>query len=327
MIQNMLYCSDEMLVDLHQHLWSEPLIEALARRSALPFVRRERGLTVLHMVGDRPYVIDLQAEDPARRAALVREDGIDRALVCLSSPIGIEALPRDEAQELLDAYHEGALALPREFGVWGAVALERNDPEDVDRLLDRGCIGISLPAGALIGVEALARVEPLLDRLERRGAPLLVHPGPAPWWRPLEISLADPLWWPALTGYVADMQAAWLTFATAARRMHRELRVVFAMLAGTAPLLRERLAARGGPDAAASGDRLSFYDTSSFGPAALEAMARCVGAEQLVYGSDRPVLDPSAAEPSSLSPSTASRERRALAANAGRLLEPLAVAA
>jgi len=39
------------------------------------------------------------------------------------------------------------------------------------------------------------------------------------------------------------------------------------------------------------------------------------------------VLDPSAAEPSSLSPSTASRERRALAANAGRLLEPLAVAA
>ena len=306
-----------MLVDLHQHLWSEPLIEALTSRRALPFVRRERGLTVLHLVGDRPYVIDLAAEDPARRAALVREDGLDRALVCLSSPIGIEALPRDEAQELLDAYHEGAFALPEEFGVWGAVALERIDPDDVDRLLDRGCLGISLPAGALAGVEALARVEPVLDRLERRGAPLLVHPGPAPWWRPLEISLADPLWWPALTGYVADMQAAWLTFLTAARRTHRELRVVFAMLAGTAPLLHERLAARGGPDAWGASDPLSFYDTSSFGPVALEAMAGCVGSEQLVYGSDRPVLEP---------PATTSRKSD-LAANAGRLFEHVAVAA
>jgi predicted TIM-barrel fold metal-dependent hydrolase len=306
----------KMLVDLHQHLWSEPLIEALAQRRALPFVRRERGLTVLHLVGDRPYVIDLEAEGTARRAALVRADGIDRALVCLSSTIGIEALPRGEAQELLDAYHEGALGLPREFGAWGAVALNGIDPEDVDRLLERGCIGISLPAGALAGVEALARVEPLLERLERRGAPLLVHPGPAPWWRPQEISLADPLWWPALTGYVADMQAAWLTFATAARRTHRELRVVFAMLAGMAPLLHERLAARGGPDAG-GGDPLSFYDTSSYGPVALEAMARCVGAAQLLYGSDRPVVEP---------PRATSRER-ALAASAGRLFEPLAVAA
>ncbi|HEY7830909.1 MAG TPA: hypothetical protein VIC06_10135 [Solirubrobacteraceae bacterium] len=122
-----------MLTDLHQHLWSEPLIEALARRLTLPFVRRERGLTVLHLAGESPYVIDQNAEAPARRAAQVRADGIERALVCLSSTIGIEALPREEAQELLDAYHEGAFELPSEFGVWGAVALEEVDPEDVDR--------------------------------------------------------------------------------------------------------------------------------------------------------------------------------------------------
>jgi len=303
-----------MLTDLHQHLWSEPLIDALARRRTLPFVRRERGLTVLHLAGERPYVIDLQAEAPARRAALVRADGVERALVCLSSTIGIEALPRDEAQELLDAYHEGALTLPAEFGAWGAVALDGIDPDDVDRLLERGCVGISLPAGALGGVEALARIGPLLERLEFRGAPLLVHPGPAPHQRPPDVSLSDPLWWPALTGYVADMQAAWLTFVSAARREYRELRVVFAMLAGTAPLLHERLAARGGPATAGAIDPLSFYDTSSFGPLALEAMARCVGAAQLLYGSDRPVVEPQ----------VTGRER-ATALSAGRLFEPLAV--
>ena len=35
-----------------------------------------------------------------------------------------------------------------------------------------------------------------------------------------------------------------------------------------------------------------FYDTSSYGPAAIEAMARRVGPDQLVYGSDRPVIEP-----------------------------------
>ncbi len=39
-------------------------------------------------------------------------------------------------------------------------------------------------------------------------------------------------------------------------------------------------------------DPLIFYDTSSYGPAAVEAMARRVGGEQLVYGSDRPVVEP-----------------------------------
>ena len=63
------------------------------------------------------------------------------------------------------------------------------------------------------------------------------------------------------------------------------------MLAGLAPLHRERLAARGGP-AGRAVDRLTFYDTSSYGPRAIDAMLRVVGVDQLVHGSDRPVIDP-----------------------------------
>ncbi len=73
----------------------------------------------------------------------------------LSSPIGIERLCREQAEPLLEAYHEGALALDTPFAVWGAIALDRPDPADVDRALDRGCVGISLPAGALAGVDQL----------------------------------------------------------------------------------------------------------------------------------------------------------------------------
>jgi len=35
-----------MKIDVHQHMWTEPLVHALAARSELPFVRRESGLTV-----------------------------------------------------------------------------------------------------------------------------------------------------------------------------------------------------------------------------------------------------------------------------------------
>ncbi len=280
-------------VDVHQHLWSAPLIDALARRSQRPFVRREHGLTVLYLAGERPYVLDLSEEEPARRASLVERDGLDRALLCLSSPLGAEWLPRAQALELIEAYHEGALAGGL-FGVWGAVPLAEPDPHDVDATLERGCIGISLPAGALAGADRLARMRPLLERLEARDAPLLVHPGPggpppsASWPDP---GLEQPLWWPALTSYVAGMSEAWLAFMSSGRPRHPRLRIVFTMLAGLAPLQFERLKARGGP-APGLRDPLVFYDTSSYGPVALHAVKGIVGEEQVLYGSDRPVVQP-----------------------------------
>jgi 6-methylsalicylate decarboxylase len=286
-----------MRVDVHQHLWTEPLLAALGEREELPFARREHGLTVLFLAGERPYVIDVAAEAPAARTALVERDGVERALVCLSSPLGIERLARERAQPLLDAYHDGALALGAPFGVWGAIALERIDAEEIDGLLTRGCVGLSLPAGALVGIDALARVHPLLRRLEDAGAPLFVHPGPglgdalAQRGAIGDPSLADPLWWSALTRYVAQMHAAWLTFISAGRAEHPRLRVIFAMLAGLAPLHVERLSARGGP-APARRDRLIFYETSSYGPDTARRLAEVVGAEQILYGSDRPVVDP-----------------------------------
>jgi hypothetical protein len=88
------------------------------------------------------------------------------------------------------------------------------------------------------------------------------------------------------------------------------LRVLFAMLAGGAPLLAERLSARGGP-AIDLRDPETFYDTSSYGPMMVEAMARWVGPAQLVYGSDRPVIEP-----------VPTGREVELMNNAGALLEP-----
>jgi predicted TIM-barrel fold metal-dependent hydrolase len=159
----------------------------------------------------------------------------------------------------------------------------------------------------------------VLARLEDSGAPLLVHPGPRPRqvssaaYASGEPSLCDPLWWSALTRYVAEMHAAWLAFVAVGRAEHPRLRVVFSMLAGLAPLHAERLLARGGP-APLAHDPLTFYESSSYGPDSRRRIAEAVGAEQLLYGSDRPVLDPHERElPSGLEwDAIAAATRRAL---------------
>ncbi len=304
-----------MRIDVHQHIWTQSLIEALERRECLPFVRRADGLTVLHSADEHPYLIEVEAEAPDRRAGLVRSDGLDLALIAISSPIGIEALPRDEALELIEAHLAGVGALGEEFGMWGPLTVDRPEPDDVDRLLARGCFGVSLPAGALGSYDALSDHGAILERIARAGVPLLIHPGRSVGQPACGLSLSEPLWWRALTDYVAQMQAAWLTFAGLGRREHPTLRVVFPMLAGGAPLLSERLAARGGPSIELR-DPLTFYDTSSYGPAAVGATIDRVGAGQLVYGSDRPVVEP-----------VDSGRDRALQENGAKLLIPVGVQA
>jgi predicted TIM-barrel fold metal-dependent hydrolase len=268
------------------------LLDALSARHRLPFVRRtSQQLTILHSAHERPYVIDVATEQPRERARLLAADRADRAVIAISSPVGIERLPYTEAREVIAAHLEGVLALGDSFAAWGPIALEAPEPEEVDDLIARGCVGISLPAEALSGPEALDRLGPILERIQGRDVPLFVHPGAAAATGRAEASLTEPLWWRALTDYVSQMQAAWLTFATHGRRQLPRLRTVFAMLAGGAPLLSERLATRGGP-AVDLRDPLTFYDTSSYGPKVVEAMARWVGPGQLLYGSDRPVIEP-----------------------------------
>lgn len=280
-----------MRVDVHQHVWTTPLLDALATRAMLPFVRRSGGATVLHCAGERPYRIDVDGELPSRRQALLHADRIDLAMIALSSPVGIEALPRDDSLELIQAHLDGASDLGAGFAGWGPIALDQPVPADVDRVLARGCLGVSLPAGALLRRESLFAIGPVLERIAEREVPLFVHPGHGPGGHTPEAPATEPSWWRALTGYVAQMQAAWLTFVTAGRSEHAQLTVLFAMLAGGAPLLSERLGSRGAPGIELR-DPLIFYDTSSYGPAAIKAMAQVVGISQLLYGSDRPVIEP-----------------------------------
>ena len=275
---------------MHQHLWTEGLVAALARRTSAPRLERRGGGWILHLAGEPPLPLGGLPDDPARRAGSLSAQGVDMAIVALSSALGVEDLPADEAREIVEAWNDDAAVLPGRLGAWGAVALRDADPLDVDALLDRGLVGLCLPAHALATPDALDAVGPLLEALSRRGAPLFVHPGPA----------SAGAWLPTLTDYVGGLSAAWLAWALHGRAAHPELRVCFAALGGLAPLQLERLAARGHAHhaALAAADPLLFHDTSSYGPLAIEAVVRALGPGSLVHGSDWPWAEP--AEPSPL---------------------------
>src|SRR5262249_46607365 len=150
-----------------------------------------------------------------------------------------------QALALIGAHLDGVNALSDRFAAWGPLPLDGADPDDVDDVLAHGCIGVSMTAGALATPRELDAVAPLLDRIADRGVPLFVHPGPGLVREATdggaEALAHEPPWWQALTGFVSQMQAAWLAFATAGRPSHPDLTVVFSMLAGGAPLLSERL--------------------------------------------------------------------------------------
>ena len=271
-----------MRIDCHQHLWPAAFIDALRRRQTHPYLR---GWT-LHLPGEAPYEIDPAAHDLEARRTREIDEGRDLVALSLSSPLGIEHLPGPDGAELIALWHESALELGEPFHVWAAAPVGEPDPGVLAKVLRHEHIaGLQLPATALADPAGIALMAPLLAEAERAGKPLLVHPGPAP------ATAADlPGWWPALGPYVSQQHQAWLAWHIAGRRQHPRLRIAFVALAGLAPLHHERLAARGG--ALGPLDPYVYYETSSYGTRAIDALIRVVGVDPLVHGSDRPYAQP-----------------------------------
>lgn len=246
--------------DVHQHLLPAPVVEALHARSEPP---RIVGRSLELREGSFPF--EERDNDLGERIAVLDRDGTDVAVVSLAPTLEVEEHP-----ELREAYHEGirdlvAAAGGRLRALASGVCLE-------------GFAGACVSAQALVG-----GLGDLPAELARAGQVLFVHPGP-----PGSPPASAPHWWTAVVDYTAQMQAAYLSWVAGGAR-HPELDVVFAVLAGGAPIQLERLRSRGGATAPAAGARVHL-DTASYGPRALRLSADALGADRLVFGSDVPVL-------------------------------------
>lgn len=272
-------------VDVHQHLWPEAVLRVLERRSAPPRARWQDNRWRIELPGEPAFDVDPHNHDLDERAPSLT---VDRVIVALSSPVGLEALPARDALAVIAAWQEAATALPPELGWWAATpeALAGEGEAELAReAIAAGAAGVCQPANRLATPQQANKALPLLNAAADAGAPVFVHPGPA-----THKGQQEPAWWSPATDYVAQQHAAWHTFHHAIRPELPTLRAIFAGLAGLAPLQAERTAAKGGPIGEQTlADPLTFYDTSSYGPRAVRAMATAVGIGQLVHGTDYPV--------------------------------------
>jgi hypothetical protein len=271
-----------MEIDVHQHMWPADLIDALRRRRTPPLLDD----WTLKLPGEPDFLVSPADHDVRLRTDLAHEDGLGLVLLSLSSPLGIESLPYEEAQPLLDAFHEGGLSLPQPFKMWASISLANPDPAELSKLLKAGCVGLQLPATAMTDPGMVADLLPLLEKLQELNKPLFVHPGPVGNASGSEV----PGWWPAIVPYVSQMHTAWFAYKTSVEAVLPRLRVCFAMLAGLAPLHGERCVARGGPTLR---NPSLYVETSSYGPRAIAATVQAIGAAAIVNGSDRPYADQS----------------------------------
>jgi predicted TIM-barrel fold metal-dependent hydrolase len=114
---------------------------------------------------------------------------------------------------------------------------------------------------------------------------LFVHPGAA------VTPPGAPSWWTAIVDYTAEMQAAYIAWLAAGAARWPDLDVVFAILAGGAPIQLERMAARGVDERSAMLPHI-WFDTATYGRRALDLAMSTYGVEPMLFGSDMPIVDP-----------------------------------
>lgn len=256
------------VVDVHQHLWPPAFIEALRERTAIPRL----DASTLHLP-EAAYEIDLDDHLLGHRLAQLDAAGIDVAVVSLQPTLGLESISAAERARLVHLWEDGVLELAAASG-GRIVPLAVSRPRE-------GFAGVSVGATDLDDLDPLA---PVLEALRGSGF-LFVHPVAG------ASASGAPPWWPALVDYTAQMQRAYFAWIAGGQSRWPDVDIVFAILAGGAPIQLERLASRGVDVRSVLYSNL-YFDTSSYGRRALEVCVETFGVEQLVHGSDAPVIDP-----------------------------------
>ncbi len=242
---------------------------ALRGRTTEPYLEGDELVTP-----EGRFPVDPKDHDPEVRIALLDRSEIDVAVLSLQPSLGIERLATTEREELELAWVEGVRALVAgSGGRFRGLAPWR---------VAEGFVGTSVGTSALLDPDVAPA---LLAEVDARGGVLFVHPE-AQDSPPSE----RPEWWNWTAGYTVQMQRAYFAWLADGRERLPSLRIVFAILAGGAPVQHERLVHRG-VDVRSALDPNTLFDTASYGRRAIELCIETFGVERLVYGSDTPVID------------------------------------
>jgi len=282
-----------MIVDIHAHYFPKAYNDALLRIGGRSLPEAARPLTA------RPMRQDDASGIPERLAQMDDAGVRMQVLSPAASPpyAERESDAVDAARLINDSYAELATRHPGRFSAFVSLPLPHIDAalREMERGLDQlGMLGVSMTCSCFDRSTAEAEFEPLYAEMNRRGTVLNYHP--------IQNGLCSPLIndYGFTVSVGASLEDSAIVLHLIARRVqHRYPRITYVIphLGGIIPMQLQRLdnqAPRQHPDLPERPSitaRRFYYDTVGHGSqAALLCAWKAFGADQLVAGSDYPVL-------------------------------------
>jgi len=282
-----------MIVDIHAHYFPKAYNDILLRIGGRSLPEAARAITARPMRNDDPSAIPtrLQQMDDA---------GVQMQVLspAASPPYAEKESDAVEAARLInDSYAELAQKYPGRFNAVVSLPLPHIDAalREMERGLDQlGMLGVSMTCSCFDRSTAEAEFEPLYAEMNRRRAVLNYHP--------IQNGICSPMIndYKFTVAVGASLEDSAIVLHLIARRMperYPNITYVIPHLGGIIPMQLQRLDNQVPsrypdlPERPSVTARRFFYDTVGHGShAALLCAWKAFGADQLVAGSDYPVL-------------------------------------
>ena len=284
-----------MIVDVHAHYFPKAYNALLLRIGGRSLPEAARPATARPMRDDEPSGI------PARLQQM-DEAGVQLQVLspAASPPYAEKEAEAVEAARLLnDCYAELADTYPGRLAAVVSLPLPHIDASlrEMERGLDRlGMLGVAMTCSCFDRSTAEAEFEPLYEEMNRRGAVLNYHP--------IQNGICSPMIndYRFTVSVGASLEDSAIVLHLIARRVpqrYPRIKYVIPHLGGIIPMLLQRLDNQVPsqypdlPERPSVTARRFYYDTVGHGSqAALLGAWKAFGPEQLVAGSDYPVLLP-----------------------------------
>lgn len=295
------------IVDSHFHYWPRSIFDwLLARRDYPKAIPNDRGAWTYVGTGGRsgtiaswPAWYDLDKE-------FEHMDKLDHQVDVISSigPLSVcfSEFPVETGRELATMWNEEMAAAQRKYSgrFWGTAAIPLVDTRTAIEVLDHavlklGLVGANLPGS--VGTDAridAERLEPLYDRVEELGVPLLLHP-------------TDAIFADILDGYDGALHLSFgrvVEVSVAAMRLvfsgvmerHPKLKLVMSHTGGALPYQAARMDKNGGkaklPSMPSTYLKRMYTDTVSPHAMGIKFAIDFYGIDHVMYGTDYPCWDP-----------------------------------
>lgn len=282
-----------MIVDIHAHYFPKAYNDALLRIGGRSLPEAARAITARTLRNDDPSGI-------ATRLAQMDDAGVQMQVLspAASPPYAEREADAVAAARLInDAYAELAAAHPGRFSAVVSLPLPHIDASlrEMERGLDQlGMLGISMTCSCFDRSTAEAEFEPIYQEMNRRGTVLNYHP--------IQNGICSPMIndYRFTVSVGASLEDSAIVLHLIARRVPERfprIKYVVPHLGGIIPMLLQRLDNQAPsqhpnlPEKPSATARRFYYDIVGHGsPAALLCAWKAFGADQLVAGSDYPVL-------------------------------------